>query len=157
MTTDESAKRPSLDYPKYLDELADIADPDQLWRLPLLDQVDLEPARRQQLDTGVALRRYAAHRREMESLIGTGNSLLLTPLGKNGSSHAHVPTDLRSALEASNKALRKLAIGPAGGFFGYRGCSVCNVSWAKDKEETHAVGCPARAIAPALVDGKEKS
>lgn len=64
---------------------------------------------------------------------------------------------LRSALEASNKALRRLAIGPVGGFFGYRGCSICNVSWAKDKEETHAVGCPARALAPSLVDGKEKS
>ena len=98
MTTDESAKRPSLDYPKYLDELADIADPYQLWRLPLLDQVDLDPAHRRQLDMGVALRRYAAHRREMESLIGTGKSLLLTPLGKNGSSHAHVPTKAARAL-----------------------------------------------------------
>lgn len=67
--------------PEYLRELADLADPDQLWRLKGLDQLALPPEKRHQLDTGVALRRQAEHVRRLQALVGTGMSLLITPLG----------------------------------------------------------------------------
>ncbi len=67
--------------PEYLEELADLADPDKLWRLAGMDQLDLPVEKRRQLDTGVALRRQASHVRELRELIGTGKSLLLTPYG----------------------------------------------------------------------------
>ena len=37
------------------EQLADLADPDQLWRLPCFDQLDLPLDKRRQLDAGVAL------------------------------------------------------------------------------------------------------
>ncbi len=46
--------------PQYLNELADLADPDRLWRLGWEAQRDLQADKRHHLDTGVALRRYAA-------------------------------------------------------------------------------------------------
>lgn len=66
--------------PEYLHELADIADPDELWRLNPFDQSNLEPVLRRRLDSGVALRRYAAHLRRLRDLLGTGKSLVTTPL-----------------------------------------------------------------------------
>lgn len=69
--------------PEYLDELADLSDPGQLWRLAGLDQMKLPPVLRRQLDTGVALRRHAEDERRMRELLGTGNSLLLTPIAIN--------------------------------------------------------------------------
>lgn len=66
--------------PEYLRELADKADPDELWRLSGFAQLDLPPEKRAQLDTGVALRRYASHLRDLQALHGTGRSLLITPL-----------------------------------------------------------------------------
>lgn len=75
--------------PEYLHELADLADPDELWRLSPLDQINLPPEKRHQLDTGVALRRHADHVRRLRGLLGIGNSLLLTPISKNG-------TDIRT-------------------------------------------------------------
>lgn len=70
--------------PEYLDELADLADPGQLWRLAGLEQKKLPPILRKQLDTGVALRRHAEHIRCLQTLIGTGRSLRITPLSPNG-------------------------------------------------------------------------
>lgn len=67
--------------PEYLRELADIADPDGLWRQSAVDQIALPVAQRQQLDTGVALRRYAEHMRRVEAASMTGCSLLVTKLG----------------------------------------------------------------------------
>lgn len=70
--------------PEYLRELADVADPDKLWTLPVFEQLDLPPAKRRQLDMGVALRRHASHVAELLALLGTDKSLLLTPLSSNG-------------------------------------------------------------------------
>jgi hypothetical protein len=75
----------------YLNELADIADPDQLWRRSVLDREQLTLEQRRQLDTGVALRRYAEHVRRMRELLGTGKSLLLTPLGASSQDIRTVP------------------------------------------------------------------
>lgn len=68
--------------PDYLYELADIADPDQLWRLNPFAQIELPKEKRQQLDAGVALRRHAEHVRRLSDLLGTGKSLVITPLTK---------------------------------------------------------------------------
>lgn len=70
--------------PEYLRELADLVDPDKLWKLPMFDQLDLPPEKRRQLDAGVALRRHASHVAELLGLLGTDKSLLLTPLSSNG-------------------------------------------------------------------------
>lgn len=71
--------------PEYLRELADLADPDKLWKLPLLDQLDLPDEKRKRLDTGIALRRYARHVETLQLLIGTRRSLLISPLSENSS------------------------------------------------------------------------
>lgn len=78
--------------PEYLEQLADRADPDQLWRTPALKQRDLPPEKRMQLDTGVALRRLADHRRRLLALLGTGQSLLITPLSETGIATKTMPT-----------------------------------------------------------------
>lgn len=69
--------------PEYLCELADIADPDQLWRLSAIEQMELPPVKRRQLDTGVALRRHASHERQLRDLLSEQRSLLITPCGPN--------------------------------------------------------------------------
>lgn len=69
--------------PEYLLELADIADPDQLWRLPGAVILALPKEKRAQLDMGVALRRHADDVRRVRELADTGRSLLLTPLEGN--------------------------------------------------------------------------
>jgi len=81
--------------PEYIEELADIADPQQLWRLSGVDQLDLSPNDRKQLDTGVALRRHAAHIRQLRHLLNEGKSLLITPLSPCGNAIKFVdtPTD----------------------------------------------------------------
>ena len=65
--------------PEYIEELANLADPDELWRTIGLEQMKLPEDKRRQLDTGVYLRRYASHVRELQRLLGTGKSLLITP------------------------------------------------------------------------------
>ena len=78
--------------PEYLEELADAADPDKLWRRGCLDRADFTAKQRQQLDTGVALRRHANHVRRLRALQDTGKSLLLTPLSLSGTDIRTVPT-----------------------------------------------------------------
>lgn len=70
--------------PEYLEELAQRADPDELWRISPLDQMDLPPEKRKQLDTGVALRRAATHQRNLDAAREQGMSLVITPLAPNG-------------------------------------------------------------------------
>lgn len=67
--------------PEYLYELADLADPDQLWRLSGADQMQLDDAQKKQLHTGVALRRYAHDIQELLDAYRVGKSILLTRLG----------------------------------------------------------------------------
>lgn len=69
--------------PAYLRQLADIADPDQLWRLAGLKQLDLPTDKKNQLNMGVALRRHASHLEQLEELRVRGKSLLITPLAPN--------------------------------------------------------------------------
>lgn len=78
--------------PEYVEGLADLADPEQLWKLAPLAQLDLPADRRRQLDAGVALRRYAGHLRQLNALIGTGRSLLITPLSPNSTAIKTVPS-----------------------------------------------------------------
>jgi len=78
--------------PDYIRLLANIADPGELWKLPGLDQLNLPAKQRCQLDAGVALRRYASNIERLNALIGTGNSLLITPLSEISSASKTVPT-----------------------------------------------------------------
>ena len=77
--------------PEYLCELADIADPEQLWRLDPFKQIELPSEKRKQLDAGVALRRYAEIVKQLDDLLGTGRSLVLTPLSHNGKAWMTIP------------------------------------------------------------------
>lgn len=70
--------------PEYLNQLAELADPEQLWRLAWNDQLCLSTEQRAQLDTGIALRRHAADVERFERLRGKGKSLILTPLQRHG-------------------------------------------------------------------------
>lgn len=90
--------------PEYLEELADLADPAQLWRLGALTQLSLPPGKRKQLDTGVALRRHASHIRELDHLRRIGKSLLITPLSPNGTATAIVgpPPRHKKLLQAGS-------------------------------------------------------
>jgi hypothetical protein len=83
--------------PQYLNELADAADPDQLWRLGWEAQRDLPPDKRRQLDTGVALRRAAAHAMQLRDVFAERKSLLLTPLSTSGIASAVVSTPAKHA------------------------------------------------------------
>lgn len=76
--------------PAYLNELADLADPDKLWQLGAFEQLALPPEKRKQLDAGVALRRHASHVARIEDLIGKDKSLILTPLSPGGTAVATV-------------------------------------------------------------------
>lgn len=78
--------------PEYLEQLAEAADPDQVWRTPLLEQASLPAVKRRQMDMGVALRRHASHIRDLQKLIGSGRSLLLTPYGPSVTSVATIET-----------------------------------------------------------------
>jgi hypothetical protein len=73
--------------PQYLIELADLADPDELWHLGW----------EAQRDTGVALRRAAAHQQRLQEALAERESLLLTPLSTCGVASAVVPTPKKHA------------------------------------------------------------
>jgi hypothetical protein len=92
--------------PKYLMELADVVDPDRLWALSPLDQMALPLEKRRQLDAGVALRRHAVYVRRIRGLLGTGKSLLLTPLSLNGIDirTAPMPESIRKRLDGEQAA-----------------------------------------------------
>lgn len=77
--------------PDYINDLADAADPEKLWRLPIFEQLDLPADKRRQLDTGVALRRFASHVERLNDVLGAGKSLLITPLSASGIATKLVP------------------------------------------------------------------
>ena len=91
--------------PEYLRELADLADPDKLWTLGAFECMYLPPERRRQLDAGIALRRHAEHVKELRRLLGTGKSLLLTPLSENGTAimTTRTPAAHRKLVECRQK------------------------------------------------------
>lgn len=78
--------------PEYLEELADLVDPDKLWQLPVMQSIDLPADKRKQLDAGVALRRYATHVRRLRELLVEKKSLLITPLSTSGYAFKPVKT-----------------------------------------------------------------
>ncbi len=77
--------------PEYLEQLADMADPEKLWQRPALERLEMPPEKRMQLDAGVALRRHADYQRRLLELLGTGKSLLITPLSPSGTATKIVP------------------------------------------------------------------
>lgn len=81
--------------PEYLYELANLADPEQLWRLPGMQQLELPPEKRRQLDMGVALRRHALHITNVRFLLGSGLSLVITPLSPNSIAACNIKTPAR--------------------------------------------------------------
>lgn len=78
--------------PEYLDQLADLADPDKLWQLAGVDQLALPEDKKRQLDTGVALRRYASHIRTLQECGRIRCSLLITPFSEASSAWMPVAT-----------------------------------------------------------------
>lgn len=91
--------------PDYIEELSLLADTEQLWRLPILDQLGLTVEKRQQLDTCVALRRYASHLRELQQALETKCSVLITPLTSYWTVHDIVETPLyHENLRPRNKS-----------------------------------------------------
>lgn len=75
--------------PEYLEELADMVDPDQLWRLSGIDQRDkLTEEQRRKINAGVVLRRHADYVRRLNRCHKNGTSLLITPLWATGESCA---------------------------------------------------------------------
>lgn len=98
--------------PDYIRALAEAADPDQLWRRSGLDQEHLSAAQRKQLDTGVALRRHAEHVARLQSLRGTGHSLLLTPLqGCTDVCSVPTPSSVTRRVSAENPVTRPVRTG----------------------------------------------
>jgi hypothetical protein len=81
--------------PQYLNELADLADPEGLWKLSGADQLYLPPDKRKQLDTAVALRRYAAHLTTLAGALERKESVLITPLSSCGQATMLVETPPR--------------------------------------------------------------
>ena len=72
--------------PEYLRKLADLADPEELWRTAgLLGRMSMPEEKRQQLDTGVALRRHAEHIERLRRALDEQRSVLITPLSHCGS------------------------------------------------------------------------
>lgn len=67
--------------PEYLEQLADRADPQKLWQRSGIEQMAMPEDMKAQLNTGVALRRYAALLREFRGVLDLKKSLLITPLG----------------------------------------------------------------------------
>jgi hypothetical protein len=78
--------------PEYLEELAQRADPDELWRQRGLDIMKMDGEPRKQMDTAVALRRYAHHLRDVRRAAAEGKSWLVTALGTNGTAVKMVAT-----------------------------------------------------------------
>jgi len=76
--------------PEYIEHQANLADPTGQWQRSPLDDLTLDQA--QQRDTGIVLRRYAAHLRRLHQLHGTGYSLLITPLSANVARTSSWPT-----------------------------------------------------------------
>ena len=66
--------------PSEIRRLADLADPDQLWRLSVFDQRKLTPAQCDQLRMGVMLRRHADYIQRLQEIYVRRKSLLITPL-----------------------------------------------------------------------------
>jgi hypothetical protein len=83
--------------PQYLNELADLADPDELWRLGCFEQMSLPPDKRKQLDAGVALRRYADHMATLARALERKESVLITPLSSCGQATMRMDTPARHA------------------------------------------------------------
>lgn len=89
--------------PEYLNELADLAAPGQLWRLGFWEQTQLPPELRQRLDIGVALRRHAEHVRRVNALLGTGKSLVITPLSPCGTATMTIPAPDKHRMLAGRR------------------------------------------------------
>lgn len=92
--------------PEYIEQLAQRADPDDLWRLAGIDQLELPPEKRKQLDTAVALRRYARLLRDVDRAAQEGKSWLITSLGPSSTAVRSIktPPDHQRSRELSQAA-----------------------------------------------------
>ncbi len=94
--------------PEYLQQLADRADPRKLWRQAGLGHDKFSEEERQQLDTGVALRRLASIERTLIDALHAGKSLVITPLGPSTTGRAlaliDVPAKHRKLLAVARRA-----------------------------------------------------
>jgi hypothetical protein len=92
--------------PEYIEELAQRADPDDLWRLSGFDQLVLSPEERKQLDTAVALRRYAHDLRDVERAAEKGMSWIITKLGPSARAVRSIetPPDHRRSRDLTEAA-----------------------------------------------------
>jgi hypothetical protein len=92
--------------PEYIEELAQRADPDELWRRNPFDQMKLPPEQRKQLDTAVALRRYAHLLRDVDRAAQEGKSWLITKLGPSSTAVRSIetPPDHKRSRELSEAA-----------------------------------------------------
>ena len=80
--------------PEYLEELAERADPEQLWRRRGMDHHLFTPEQKKSMDTAVALRRYASHIEELRDIMGKRKSLLITPFTPNSSARKTIETPI---------------------------------------------------------------
>lgn len=71
-------------HPDYLEDLAYVADPDELWRLSFLEKKNLPPDKLNQLHIGIALRRYANFIRSLNHSGEQGKIVLITAICDNG-------------------------------------------------------------------------
>lgn len=71
--------------PEYLNELADLADPDKLWRVGWPEMNYLSPEKKKQRDTGIALRRYASYIEREEKALAEKRSVIITPFSSHSS------------------------------------------------------------------------
>lgn len=78
--------------PDYVEELANLADPDQLWRLSGIEQLNLPKDKVIQLRTGVFLRRHASDLRNLQRALKEDKSVLYTPLSNSGKSVKFIET-----------------------------------------------------------------
>lgn len=99
--------------PEYLYQLADIADPDELWRRGNITELRETMTENQlrQLDTGVALRRYASHLENVERALHRQESLLITPLSASGKavSIIETPPQHQRLRDCREKAIKREA------------------------------------------------
>ncbi len=135
--------------PEYLEQLADLADPDNLWQRPALERLDMPPEKRMQLDAGVALRRYADHQRRLLELLGTGKSLLITPLSPNGTATKIVPTSVshQCLLPSGGKSALGQLPEPRWKWQGKGGSRPYEDSYSADQMRDYAAAEVARAVA----------
>ncbi len=94
---------------EYIEDLADAVDPEKLWQISPWDACSLSESKRERRDIGIALYLYAQHIRSLEALVGTGKSLLLTPVSKSSVLQSTIRTGSCAAVcDVATERLRQV-------------------------------------------------